>query len=116
MTIDLNAALAIIGLLFTVAAGGAGAYYKLITRMDAEVNRAEENASQALSALSTRFDTFQQSAVKREEITRLENYLQRTNEMMDRERDRNEKRHSEVMALLTNLIVALNGNGNKSGN
>lgn len=113
MTIDLSSLIAVFGLLFTVAAGGIGAYYKLITRMDTEVSRAEANASQALASLASRFDTFQQSAVKREEITRIETYLQRTNEMMDRERDRNEKRHSEVITLLTNLIV---NNGSKSTN
>lgn len=116
MTVDLGSAIAILGLIVTVICAGCGAYYKLIVRMDVSDQKLADEVASDIANLALRFDSFQQTAVKREEITRLENYLLRTNEMMERERDRNEKRHSEVMTLLTNLIVAQNGNGRKSDN
>lgn len=112
MTIELSDFLTFLGLILTMVASVGGAYYKLITRMDA----GDREVEKTVESLTTRFDSFQQVAVKQDEITRLENYLHRTTEMMERERDRNEKRHSEIMTLLTNLIVALNGNGRKGDN
>ena len=103
MQVDLGQILQFFALLVVGGAAISGAYWKLVTRMDAGDDKLHE-----------RVNDLSQRTVGREEINRLEARFDKLQEMQERERDRAETRHSDLINLLTRSF--LNRHEDRPGN